>query len=89
MSKEVSIKKLVLDLGGKEVTLTLKEAKALKDALDELFVSERIVERHNRWVYPYVDPWPYRRPYVTWTANSSGVRCQMNSSGTLNLALRE
>lgn len=89
MSKEVSVKKVVLDLGGKEVTLTLKEAKALRDALDELFETKRIIEHRDHWVYPYHDPWPYHRPYVTWTGKSSGVQCKMSNSGTLNLALRE
>ena len=48
------IKKIILDLGGKEVELTTGQAKKLKEALDEMFGKEIVVHHHDYWQwYPY------------------------------------
>jgi hypothetical protein len=53
------IKEIKLQLGEKEVSLTVEQAKKLKEALDEMFGKEIIKEVHRRdwWVYPYYYPW--------------------------------
>jgi len=61
--KDVKIEKLVLNLDGDKVSLTITQAKKLKAILDELFGKEivkEIIEKHH-----YHDNW-YYRPYVTW-----------------------
>lgn len=84
------IKSVTLDLGKKQVTLTMKQAKALKEALDEMFGKEVIREReviheHDywpwRWNQPYRDYWfrdrqltPFQPSYTTCT-NLHGETC--------------
>ena len=72
------IKKLVLDIGGKEIKLSLDEAKQLKVVLGELFDEKPI-----GWL-PYPTPiiidrfdpyWNY--PYTTWT--SGNVQMEFNN----------
>ena len=61
-----AIKKIVLDLGGKEVTLTPKQAQNLKNALDELFGKEivKVIEKEFiKMPDPYPVPVPYPAPY--------------------------
>ena len=48
-----------LDLGGKVVKLTMKQAQALKDALDELFGTEVITVPGPS---VYVQPYPVEKP---------------------------
>lgn len=48
------IKKIVLDLGRKQVELTPEQCKKLKAALDEMFGKEVVREVHHH------DYWPYR-----------------------------
>lgn len=64
------IKKLVLEIGGKEIELTMEEAKELKLILGEIF-QENII-----YVPPIPCPCPcepYRQyPYDTWTSWSAG-----------------
>ena len=53
------IKKIELDLGGKKVVLTLKQAQNLKDALDELFGAGVVyIPYERRWDY-----WQWRPNY--------------------------
>ena len=60
------IKKIVLDLGKKQVELTPEQCKKLKDALDEMFgksvVKEEHHHHHDRW-FPY---WHYSTSTITW-----------------------
>ena len=51
------IKKIILDLGGKEVELTTGQAKKLKEALDEMFGKEIVKEIHH---YDYWQWYPYK-----------------------------
>jgi len=53
------IKSVELDLGGKVVKLTMKQAQALKDALDELFGTEVITVPGPS---VYVQPYPVEKP---------------------------
>ena len=66
------LKKLILEIGKKEIELTEKEARQLKDALADLFGSKetvyvpQIVERwrDSPW-------WPYWQPYITCSGNTN------------------
>jgi hypothetical protein len=62
----VSISRIVIAIGDKEISLTPDEAKDLRDALDTVLSSkpqqvvERIIEQ-PRWIpLPYIPPYPYR-----------------------------
>ena len=65
---EVEIKKIVVDLGRRELVLTTEEALQLKDALNELFgkvVKEVVKEEHHHHHYPSWR-WDWAQPvYVT------------------------
>lgn len=58
------IKSVTLDLGKKQVSLTMKQAKALKEALDEMFgekVIKTVVHEHEYQNVPYF-PWRWNWP---------------------------
>ena len=57
-----AIKKVELDLGGKVISLTPKQAKTLKEALDDLFGSKVI---HEHEYIPSPKPYPVE-PYKPW-----------------------
>lgn len=83
------IKKVVLDLGGKEVTLTIEQVRNLKSALDELFGKKIIYERYLPVDFPRLLPYPWyfrdtvvSTPATTqWTFTTSGT-----DSGTLKIS---
>jgi len=55
----IEIKGIILNIGDKEVNLTIKEARKLKAVLDELFkveVKETHHHHNNDWNQPYVNP---------------------------------
>ena len=73
--------KLILDLNGKKIELTLAEVKQLKAALGEILGEDRVVTIPAPYPVPY-HPYVYRRPYVwdeyptiTWSTktNVSGM----------------
>ena len=66
MSKQAKISKLCLEIGGKKIELTLKQAKELKDVLNDTFGEETVRHvHHDRWHYPATDSIPvYRHSYV-------------------------
>ena len=83
------IKKIVLDLGKKQVELTPEQAKKLKAALDEMF-GERVVREvypndYWRW-YPY---WSYdkvdRTPTVTWGCQTTNGCSASYSDNTMTM----
>ena len=47
------IKKIVLNVGGKEITLSPGEAKELKAVLEDLFGSNVTVKEVHHWDHPY------------------------------------
>lgn len=84
------VKKVVLQLGKKEVELTLDEAKKLYEGLSELFEQKVVVQHHYSnpwwtWSYPAVPV--YTNPIVTCGSSnylaSSGVSFSVDSSQTL------
>ena len=66
MNKEVSIKKVVLSIGKKEIELTVEEARQLKDSLDQVFgekvIKETVIERRVDW--QWIWPQPIYTPLV-------------------------
>jgi hypothetical protein len=73
MSKKVSIKKIVLSVGDKEISLSLEEAKELRAILDEVFDNNNtiIINPSPVVVIPYTPPvviqpviQPYSSPYI-------------------------
>jgi hypothetical protein len=84
------IKKIVLDLGGKEIELTLEQAKTLFGALEELVgpkatFSPIYIERPNRWWWIYPQP-TYDPVTITTTSPSfpSGTITMNNSASAYN-----
>jgi len=74
MSDEVKVSKIVLEINGKSIELSLEEAKELSEILNGIF-KEKVVEK-----YSYVPYYPYSYPpydynkwhYVSWTSDHSG-----------------
>lgn len=72
---KTAIKKVVIELGGKDVELTMAQARELHAALDEIFeekVREVTVPVYRR---PYV--WPWHEPY--WLCKS-GTEARLSDS---------
>lgn len=78
--KEVKIEKMVLNIDGEKVSLSMEQAKKLKNVLDELFgreVIKEVIRNHHYydWVYrPYY--WgqvttPDWRDNITYCSNNS------------------
>lgn len=79
---KTTVKKLVIELNGKDVELTMAQARELHAALAEIFeekVREVTIPIYRR---PYV--WPYREPY--WLC-SSGTRATLSDS-SVKLSLK-
>lgn len=86
---KTAIKKMIIELNGKDVELTMAQARELHAALGELFDEKvreiRVPDPYPVYRRPYV--WPWREPI--WTSRigsrfqvSSGndvIRCQLKS----------
>ena len=57
MDSKTEIKKVVLQLGEKEITLTVEQCKKLKDLLSDMFGREIVKEIHQD------NSWHWYRPY--------------------------
>ena len=77
--KKTAIKKMIIELNGKDVELTMEQARELKAALDELFGEKvrevRIPEPYPVYRRPYI--WPWREPY--WLC-ASGTKATLSDS---------
>jgi len=63
-NKEVKIEKLVLNIEGEKINLTLEQAKKLKELLDGMFGKAEIIHHHdNYWWYR---PYYYQSPLVNY-----------------------
>jgi hypothetical protein len=58
VSKKVRVRKINLDIRGKELSLSLKEAQELKDVLNDMFGVEEVTIYRDRYS-PYWQPWYY------------------------------
>lgn len=91
-SKDTKIKNLIIELSGKDVTLTMAQAKELQSALNELFAEKVRVEKEYvprpypvpepHPVWPYGRPWrPWRRePWITWTDDVPMCKLSMGTT---------
>lgn len=65
--QNVAVKKVVVQLGKKELILDIEDALQLRDVLNDLF-GKAVVEHHHHG-YPYPVPAPYwNQPLITWTS---------------------
>lgn len=61
---KVEVSNVVINIGEKKISLTLEEARKLKNALNELFpapitvIKEKEVEKPYHWEYPYIKAIP-------------------------------
>jgi hypothetical protein len=67
MEVKAEIKKVVLKVSDKEISLSVDEAKKLKELLNELFGKEIVKEYIPiSQPYPVYPPWRWNYPEVTW-----------------------
>jgi hypothetical protein len=82
MEQKAEIKRIVLDLGDKEVTLSVEQAKKLKNLLSEMFGKE-VIEKHIHHDNWYWKPWYPQQPYYygsSWgnaTLKDNSVYCSL------------
>jgi hypothetical protein len=71
------IKKIVLKIGDKEISLSPQEAKELKSVLNELFGDPITVREvhHLDWKLPYIPASPYFGPMWQVGLNDNVVTC--------------
>lgn len=88
MTKELAVKEIVLQLGKKEVSLTIDQAKKLMELLNETFGKKVEHVHHHDTVYrdryPYWN-WPYNG--VTFTCDS-GTATYGEVTGQVTLSLQ-
>jgi len=72
--KLVEIKNIEIQIGKKSLTLSPEEARDLKEALDKLYPSPKVIRESIPYPYP-VYPKPYTDPWwrYTWYDNTSTV----------------
>ncbi len=87
------IKKVVLQLGRKEVELTLEEAKKLYEGLSELFETKTVERFHYpwwTWSYPVVPTvTPYHITVRSSAATPNPDRYNYTSSSGVSFSLKE
>ena len=78
MSKKTKISKIVLEVGGKKIEMSLSEARELKQILNDTFPDKETVFIPSTPVI-IKRQWPYWRPYETWCGNTSGDSYYLSS----------
>lgn len=86
MSEKVQITEVKVKIGDLDITLSIDQARGLKQALDELFPTERAIQPIN--IQPiWIEPYHNRRYYPYW--ETEVVWSQPDNSGTYQLQLKE
>ena len=68
MNDKVKIEKIVIRIGDKQAELTVEDAKALRDVLDQMFGKEKEYVPYYPTTWPWY-PWkPWYAPTITWGA---------------------
>lgn len=75
------VKKVVIQIGQKEITLDVEEAKALKEALDGLFAQAQVVTVPTPYPVPVQ---PYRWDWPWW----QGTLCGGAGNGTWEVSCK-
>lgn len=76
--KTIEISSLTLNIGSREIALSIDEARKLKAALDNLFKTETV----HHWHYDYfkkVEP----RPWWETTISSAALNLPLNAAATI------
>lgn len=84
MPKKVKVDRIVLDINGKKLELSLEDAQGLRDVLDEVLGKETIVEIREKY-YPYVTV-PYIYTYPKWTGTITCGDTFGNTNGTYTVS---
>lgn len=75
MSSKVKVSRIVLVINGKEISLSIEEAKELYGLLGELFEQKKetvVIKRERYPYYPHIYVKPYiAEPYITWNQTFS------------------
>ena len=86
--KKTSVKKLVIELDGKDVELTMEQARELHASLSELFDEKvreiRVPDPFPVYRRPYI--WPWREPI--WISRSGSKFSIDSSSGSMLCMLK-
>lgn len=88
--KKIEVSRIVIRIGEKEASLTVDQARELKEILSDLLgekVVERVIEHdcHDHWIYPHVVPIYYQTP----TIPNDGfwkVTCGTNSTYQISMS---
>lgn len=87
MKDKVEIKKVVINIGGKELNLTVEEAKELRDLLNGTFGEKETIYIPQYPVYPDNPYYPWRYWKVDWqycpTITVSNTSC---TDGTMYIS---
>ena len=83
--KEVKIEKMVLNIDGEKVSLSMEQAKKLKGILDDLFgkeiIREVIKEHHyHDWYYK---PYKWNYPDITYYGNTGIANTNLQKASML------
>jgi len=85
--KEVKIDKMVLNIEGEKINLTLEQAKKLKELLNGIFGKTEIIHHHDNywWYRPYLQPYYQQplQPYNLCQNTAAGVNA-LNFCATSN-----
>ena len=87
MSKQVKISKLCLEIGGKKIELTMKQAKELKDVLNDAFGESEVIFR-DRWHYPHTYPSYPNTWYATSATGTANLTANANAATTSTAVLK-
>jgi hypothetical protein len=83
VSKKVRVRKINLDIRGKELVLSLKEAQELKDVLNDMFGVEEVTIYRDRYS-PYWQPWQYQYAVSdSYTTNNADIATVTTANATL------
>ena len=87
------VKRIVLKIEDKEISLTPEQAKKLKVVLDELFgreiikeVIREIHEHHDHYNTPYNPYWRWEQP-VIWCGGTANIPQYQMQNETINCSL--
>lgn len=80
--KKFGVSKIIVQMGDKETTLTVEQARELQAALNEL-LGETVIEKHYpQWIYSQPAIYP---PYITYGTITTTGSTQHYGSATINI----
>ena len=85
--KETKIEKLVLSIGGKEMTVSIEDAKKLHEALKELFGSSTTYTTYPIFIDRPVYPYQHWKPYY-YSNQSGNINCSSSYQNTNTLEMK-